>query len=830
MLSIAAGPANMVSDDAAVARIARANQTSAGFFAPGAQLTIRGPGARAVGGDTLRSVAGRMSSTPLLVARAVRDRTGILQVGSEIVVTGGRCTVAGGETLAAVAARLTAGTDVVAAALADVPRLLRPLTTLDLPTGAYVVAAGDTLGGIAASHGLALADVGQAAADAPDLLIAGVTFALPPLPYRVAPASADTTDAESLAAIADRFGTTLADLVGGANPDALALRPGAEVSFGLPTQVRSGDTLRQLAGRFGLTQRSALTELVRALDDVPGLLVPGSTLVVARPGTYVIKDGDTLPSIAAAFSTTSQAITSANPGVDCEPGNPCWYPAPVGLTISLPPGLIHTVAPNDTLAGIARRYALSAAELVVGSDANLDDPGLLVPQAAVALPDIPYPVAPSDTPLSIAQRFGLTVDQLVLANRDVGFSTVVVPDAEQLPLGVLVDELARAGAFDKPAGALARFLLHGLRLPSPDEIPAASAPDLAGLRLYPLYTLTGQQVTPPTPLPPDYAITLTSVTGGPQPTITFPGGGTAVTVPLSADDRTMLAGIGTQLAQQPPIDDTPLAETPYPPSAVAPRQFALGKPIPWQVAKPPQLVHDTEAPPPPGTAASPALHPFPDALRAQVAASAGPWVDQVAEAVKDVPGLLTTGFRLALGGGAHVVTADDTLASVAQALGCGLPVLADGAADLDGLIAAGVPLTLPDDAGHVTARGDTLRSLGTGLGAGPPGRPRHRRAGRADRTRRPAAAHRLRLGHADRLRPPPRPGPRRGRPVPAHRVRGVRDGPGRDRRPRPAPGPPERARRRAGGHAGAALPRGRPMPARDRGCAPIPSTRPTSCC
>ncbi len=724
-----------VPDDAAVVRIGRANQASATFFAPGAELTVRRLSTRVVDGETLRSVAGRLHSTPLQVARAVRDRTGVLQVGSELTIVGGRGTVREGDTLARIAARLATTIDVVVGAAANVPRLLTPLTTLTLPTGAYVVAPGDTLGGIAALHGLTPSQVGQAAADAPDLLFAGVGFALPTLTYAVAGASATSTEAETLASIADRFGTTPAALVGGGNADAPALRPGAEVSFGVTTQVRSGETLRQLAERFGLAQQSGPADLVRALDDTPGLLVPGATLVVARPGTYVVKDGDTLASIADAFSTTAQAITSANPTVDCQPGHPCWYPspdaslprpgmnlsAPVGLTIALPPGLTYTVQPNDTVATIAARFTLSAAELVVGSadgDVNLDNAGLLVPLATVALPDIPYVVTPPDTPLRVAQRFGLTVDQLVLTNRDVGFGTVVVPDAEVLPLGVLVDELARAGAFNKPAGALARFLLHGLRLPSPDEIMAATPPDRAALRLYPLYTLTGAQVTPPSPLPGDYAITLSSVTGAGHPTITFPGGSDHVTVLLSSDDREMLGKIAAQLAQQPPIDDTPLAATAYPATVVAPRQYALGKPIPWQAADPPRLVHDPGTSAAAPTVGAPTLYPFPDAVRSQVAATAGLWVDHVADAVKDVHGLLATGFRLVLGAGTHVVTADDTLGSVAQAFGLGVPELADGIADLVGLIAPDVPLDLPDDPGRRTRRDDTLRSLGRGCGPG----------------------------------------------------------------------------------------------------------------
>ena len=161
------------------------------------------------------------------------------------------------------------------------------------------------------------------------------------------------------------------------------------------------------------------------------------------------------------------------------------------------------------------------------------------------LPPISYQVADGDTPLSIAAWFGLTVQQLVLANTDVGFDTVVVPDAEVVPLGTLVGDLAQGGSFDKPSGSLARFLLHGLRLPSPTDAVAA---DPADQRLYPLYTLTGQQFTPPTPPPDNYALTLAANAIAPQHLLTFAGATGPLTVPLSSGDRTALANIAGQLA------------------------------------------------------------------------------------------------------------------------------------------------------------------------------------------------------------------------------------------------------------------------------------------
>ncbi len=288
-----AGPgADATASDAAVVRIGRANQTSEAFFAPGARLAIRDRSARVAAGDTLLALAARLGTSPLTVARAVRDRAGVLDVGSVLTIAGGHVTVLGTDTLEGIAARLAAPIDVVVGAAADVSLLLAPLTVIPLPTGPYLVSPGDTLGGIARRYELSLAEVGQAAAAVDGLLVVGSGFALPPLPYAVG-AAAGSSDAESLAAVVARFETTLGELVG-ANVDAQALRPGAVVALGLATQVRGGDSLGSLAARFGL----APADLVRAVDDGPGLLVAGATVVLPSGAIGTVAPNDTLAAVA----------------------------------------------------------------------------------------------------------------------------------------------------------------------------------------------------------------------------------------------------------------------------------------------------------------------------------------------------------------------------------------------------------------------------------------------------------------------------------------------------------------------------------------------------
>ena len=73
--------------------------------------------------------------------------------------------------------------------------------------------------------------------------------------------------------------------------------------------------------------------------------------------THVVQQGDTLFSIAQRYGTTVEAIRAANglPDNTIRAGQVLFIPASTQQLLS--PGYVeHTVAPNDTLFSIARRY------------------------------------------------------------------------------------------------------------------------------------------------------------------------------------------------------------------------------------------------------------------------------------------------------------------------------------------------------------------------------------------------------------------------------------------------------------------------------------------
>lgn len=108
----------------------------------------------------------------------------------------------------------------------------------------------------------------------------------------------------------------------------------------------------------------------------------------------------------------------------------------------------YTVQPGDTLVGIALRYNLNLAELILTNDLanpNLIFPGqeLILPGAPPAdnssLPEIPasqfHTVGPGETLAQIAGQYGLTVGALALANNLVNADLIQVGQTLRIPGG-----------------------------------------------------------------------------------------------------------------------------------------------------------------------------------------------------------------------------------------------------------------------------------------------------------------------------------------------------------------------------------------------------------
>jgi LysM repeat protein len=186
------------------------------------------------------------------------------------------------------------------------------------------------------------------------------------------------------------------------------------------------------------------------------LLQPAvSRAAPARADTviHVVKPGDTLRSIAAAYGTTTSAIVRANnmanpdvifPGqrlIIPVSGGATPLPAPLPTAATSPASAIstyHTVKLGDTLDKVARAYGTTAAAIIAANGISNPDliwvgqklliPGATKPGSPAAQPTAkpkaqPAPasatthvVQPGDTLSQIAKRYGTTVAALLAAN------------------------------------------------------------------------------------------------------------------------------------------------------------------------------------------------------------------------------------------------------------------------------------------------------------------------------------------------------------------------------------------------------------------------------
>ena len=191
---------------------------------------------------------------------------------------------------------------------------------------------------------------------------------------------------DTLSEIAARYGTTVNELMslnGISNPNLIypgeVLRIPGRVSESSSSsltiyKVQSGDTLSEIAARYGTTVNELMS--LNGISN-PNLIYPGEVLrirgnVSGSVATYTVQSGDTLSEIAARYGTTVNRLVSLNGISNLD----LIYPGEVlrirGRMIGSSSSslTIYKVQSGDTLSEIAARYGTTVNELVNLNEIN----------------------------------------------------------------------------------------------------------------------------------------------------------------------------------------------------------------------------------------------------------------------------------------------------------------------------------------------------------------------------------------------------------------------------------------------------------------------------
>jgi len=241
-------------------------------------------------------------------------------------------------------------------------------------THVHTVQPGETLGDIAAAYGLRSASVMAAnALPNADLLHVGQSLVIPPVDGVLH----TVQSGETLVGIADHYGVRADDLVA-----ANDLASADELAMGEVLVVPGERLAAQAVQAAGAQAEAAVTVRDRGAADTGD--------------TYVVREGDTLRSIAEALQLDILSLVAMNALDDADLIQPG-----LRLRVSAHP-LEHVVQPGDTVGDIAWRYAVDAKALLRANgleDADRIVTGmtLVVPFGAPATPAqaaAPPPAAP----------------------------------------------------------------------------------------------------------------------------------------------------------------------------------------------------------------------------------------------------------------------------------------------------------------------------------------------------------------------------------------------------------------------------------------------------
>jgi LysM repeat protein len=386
-----------------------------------------------------------------------------------------------------------------------------------------------------------------------------------------------------------------------------------------PANPAPGDTTDSLATILSWLQNRGNDNIQLSDIAAPNLTHPltgGNNLVL--PGiNYTVQQSDTLQSIAARYSDSANArwqTTPANLIIQNQSLNTLILP---GVTITAGTGTEYTTQIGDSFAGVAAALKVTIQQLAAETSLY-QIKNLLASSIQIVIPDINYTTAGGDTLQGIMTSFAVSL-AAILANEtnvncpylfDASSATISVAHLESLNMSDFWSFIQKKNQVGQTAGMLARYQLHGMRLPN-----------LAGLKLpgnfayptqnaqpdYGLFQLTGQQFpTPQFPQPPfanDFSYSISLEKDSTLSWVEFNGDvkNTELAIPLSANSPGGNASQAEQLyyllqyAKGGAFDPNPTL-TIQPDATVNPRRQSVRSATNWSTSDQQKLVSITAPP------------------------------------------------------------------------------------------------------------------------------------------------------------------------------------------------------------------------------------------
>jgi hypothetical protein len=346
-----------------------------------------------------------------------------------------------------------------------------------------------------------------------------------------------------------------------------------------------------------------------SIDWVP---LPGDTLLDVA-GYFALRQNSDDPNTA--FHAFAAAMGVRNPGPDLS-------------RILLPLDAATTVLPAETLESLATRLLLDPTQDVFVS--IVGPASILQPLAGLTLRGTSVTVEADATFADLGARYGIPVEELggrfgaisgIFNTTEV--TALTIPHLVKMSVSDLLDYVLKNDTATRIGNQVSRFMLSGLRIPTPKLAGGKYEPTgpLAGL-----YKLTGQQVAGvgPDPVKPEPRLSVTFTIPGAQKLWIELGTGSpnSLTVSVSNDD---LNNYAPDTVLSPEFD--PAFDTPLRPSQLWLDQrmrWDLQQHLLWQTPHKIDLPSPPPPPPPPIIPAPvydgstmPGIWPLPDELLAR---------------------------------------------------------------------------------------------------------------------------------------------------------------------------------------------------------------------